>query len=90
MARQLARAVSYFLEICPSTVAVHDLATKVRIELVEGYLLDLYFNAPHHPEQPNYPHHRHMEDGGIEPTALTGDPEQDIIFVTAVVNSCLL
>jgi hypothetical protein len=112
MARQLARAVSYFLETCPSAVAVHDLATKVRIELVEGYLLDLYFNAtlgkytyalirdgqpvsvwdnaPHHPGQPNYPHHRHMEDGGIEPTALTGDPEQDIIFITAVVNSCLL
>jgi hypothetical protein len=109
MARQLARAVSYFLEGCPSVVAVHDLATKVRIELIDGYLLDLYFNAtlgkytyaliregqsvrvwdnaPHHPEQTNYPHHCHTEDGSIEPSSLVGDPEQDIVLVTAAVNA---
>jgi hypothetical protein len=92
-------------------VAVHDLATKVRIELVDGYLLDLYFNAtlgkytyalicrdqpvsvwdnaPHHPEQISYPHHHHQEDGGIEPSSLTGDPEQDIVLVAAAVNARL-
>jgi len=109
VAGQLARAVSYFIEACPSVVAVHDLATKVRIELVDGYLLDLYFNAtlgkytyaliregqpvcvwdnaPHHPERANYPHHYHREDGSIEASSLTGDPEQDIVLIAAAVSA---
>ena len=45
MAQQLARAVSRFLALCPYVVAVHDLVTKVRIELQGGYFLDLYYNA---------------------------------------------
>jgi hypothetical protein len=45
MARQLTRAVSRFVAACPYVVAIHDLATKVRIELTDSYLLDLYFNA---------------------------------------------
>jgi hypothetical protein len=111
MARQLARAVSRFLDLCPRVVAVHDLTTKVRIELEGDYYLDLYHNAtlgkyaytlihqdqrlcgwdnaPHHPDVAGYPHHFHRQDGSIEPSAFTGDPEQDILAVAATVNSFL-
>ena len=35
-------------------------------------------NAPHHPGLINFPHHVHRPDGQIEPSALTGDPEDDL------------
>ena len=111
MAQQLTRAVSRFVALYPHTVAVHDLATKVRVELQGGYFLDLYYNAtlgkytyalvhgdrrvygwdnaPHHPGLANYPHHCHREDGSVESSSLTGDPEQDIATVAAVVNARL-
>lgn len=45
MAGQLAHAVSRFLALCPHMVAVHDLVTKVRVELPDDYFLDLYYNV---------------------------------------------
>jgi hypothetical protein len=35
-------------------------------------------NAPHHPERANFPHHVYLPDGQIEPSTLTGDPEDDL------------
>ncbi|MCB0176448.1 MAG: hypothetical protein KDJ97_38475 [Anaerolineae bacterium] len=45
MASKLAYAVSSFITECPYVVSIHDLLTKTRIELEQGYILDLYFNA---------------------------------------------
>lgn len=109
MVGQLARAVSHILTVCPYVIAVHDFATKVRLELTDGYLLDLYFNptlgkytyaliyrdrkiygwdnAPHHPGLATHPHHFHDEDGNIQPSTLTGDPERDIALVIARINA---
>jgi hypothetical protein len=44
MVGQLAHAISHIIAACPYVTAVHDLATKARVELVGGYLLDLYYN----------------------------------------------
>ncbi len=109
MAGQLAHAVSHFLDLCPHVVAVHDLVTKVRVELPDDCFLDLYYNAtlgkytyalicqgrrvycwdnaPHHPGLKNYPHHFHCENGSIEPSSFTGDPEQDIAAIAAIINN---
>lgn len=38
-------ALSRFLANCAIVTAVHDLATKWRIEIKGGYFLDVYFNA---------------------------------------------
>lgn len=111
MAHKLARAVQVLLATCPYVVAVHDLLTKIRIELQKGYLLDLYYNdtlgkysytlirqgqrvvgwdnAPHHHELPSFPHHFHREDGGVEPSSLSGNPEQDVVIVITYVNTIL-
>jgi len=45
VADPLARAVRRFVDACPHVVAVHDLVTKVRIDLQGGYFVDLYYNA---------------------------------------------
>jgi hypothetical protein len=111
MAQQLARAVRLFIIACPYVVAVHDLVTKIRIELQRGYFVDLYYNetlgkyaytliaqdrrvigwdnARHHPGLANFPHHFHCEDGRVEPSTLTGEPEHDIMVVVAAVNAIL-
>ncbi len=44
MAGQLARAVARFVALCPHVKAVHDLATKQRVDLSGGYVLDVYLN----------------------------------------------
>ncbi len=46
-------------------------------------------NAPHHPSLANFPHHFHAEDGIIQASMLTGDPEQDITQITGTVNAIL-
>jgi len=46
-------------------------------------------NAPHHPNQPNYPHHFHDTDGNIVPSQLNGDPEHDLEIVRAEVERVL-
>lgn len=35
-------------------------------------------NARHHPELANFPHHLHHRNEGVEPSGLSGDPEQDL------------
>jgi hypothetical protein len=44
MAAEFNRAVARFIATCAYVTAVHDLITKWRLELVGGYILDLYFN----------------------------------------------
>lgn len=44
MAESLARTVQRFVETCPYVISVHDLVTKVRIELQGGDFVDLYYN----------------------------------------------
>lgn len=44
-------------------------------------------NAPHHPKLSNFPHHVHYEDGRIEASEMTGDPEFDLMVVSRVVNA---
>ena len=109
MAAAFDHALTRFLEETNNIVAVHDLATKWRLELHDGYLLDLFYNetlskygyalilagqriigwdnAPHHSEHSNFPHHVHYEDGRIEASEMTGDPEHDLIVVSRVVNA---
>ncbi|MCX7839967.1 MAG: DUF6516 family protein [Anaerolineae bacterium] len=38
------RAVARLISTCRYVTAVHDLETKWRIELINGYILDLWFN----------------------------------------------
>jgi hypothetical protein len=44
MADQLAQALARLITLCPFVQSIHDLATKQRVVLEGGYLLDLYFN----------------------------------------------
>ena len=44
MAAEFNRAVAQLIAACAYVTAVHDLVTKWRLELVGGYILDLYFN----------------------------------------------
>ena len=44
MAAEFNRAVAHFIATCAYVTAIHDLVTKWRLELVGGYILDLYFN----------------------------------------------
>jgi hypothetical protein len=44
MATKFDDALADFISCCVYVVATHELATKWRLELVGGYLLDLYFN----------------------------------------------
>jgi len=46
-------------------------------------------NAPHHPGLESFPHHCHLPDGTVEPSALTGDPETDVVIVAIEVNTFL-
>jgi hypothetical protein len=46
-------------------------------------------NAPHHPEFTNFPHHVHYVNGRIEPSTLTGDPDQDLDPVRCWVEAYL-
>lgn len=100
MATAFDHALARFISECPYIVAVHDLVTKWRVEIMDGYLLDIYFNealgkysytlvrgnqriqgwdnAPHHAEISNFPHHVHQADGKVIPSALTGNPEDDL------------
>lgn len=111
MAAKLVNAIRYFLTESPYVVSLQDLVTKTRIELEQGYILDLYYNetlgkygytlilnnrrvvgwdnALHHPQLPNAPHHFHAQDGSVHPSSLTGEPEQDIVPVTAAINEIL-
>lgn len=44
MADAFDHALARFITACPYVVAVRELATKWRIELIGGYMLDLHFN----------------------------------------------
>ena len=44
MATEFERAVERFVNECQYVVAVNDLTTKVRIDLVASHVLDLYYN----------------------------------------------
>jgi len=44
MVDRLARALARFIALCPFVQSIHDLATKQRVVLEGGYILDLYFN----------------------------------------------
>jgi hypothetical protein len=71
---------------------LYDNATlgKYTYTLIHGQRRVLgWDNAPHHPGLPNKPHHFHTEDGAVESSLLTGDPEHDIIVVASVVNAFL-
>jgi hypothetical protein len=46
-------------------------------------------NAAHHPQLPHFPHHFHTPDQKIVPSDFTGNPEQDLEQVRAVVESFL-
>jgi hypothetical protein len=46
MALSLRRAISRFIDQCDLVISVHDLITKWRLELQDGYILDCYFNEP--------------------------------------------
>jgi hypothetical protein len=110
MAAKLVSAVSRFIADCPYVISLQDLVTKTRIELENGYIVDLYYNeslgkyaytlilsnqrvvgwdnAPHHhPNLSNTPHHFHAEDGTVQPSTLTGDPEQDIFQIIQTINT---
>ena len=111
MASKLVNAVSILITECPYVVSVEDLLTKIRVELEQGYLLDLFYNdtlgkyayalilhnhrivgwdnAPHHQHLATAPHHFHAEDGTVQPSTLTGDPEKDIFQIIPVINAIL-
>ena len=38
-------------------------------------------NARHYPGLENFPHHVHLSDRRVEPSALTGDPARDLDLV---------
>jgi len=44
MATKLVEAISRFLAECPYVISLYDLMTKTRLELENGYFLDLYYN----------------------------------------------
>ena len=44
MATTFDRALARFINLCLQIVAVHDLVTKWRIEMVSDYHLDIYLN----------------------------------------------
>jgi hypothetical protein len=44
MATSFDRAVARLIDTCRYVTTVHDLVTKWRIELTNGYILDLWFN----------------------------------------------
>jgi len=46
-------------------------------------------NAPHHPNQSNFPHHFHNADGSITPSTLEGDPEHDLELVRTEIERFL-
>jgi hypothetical protein len=46
-------------------------------------------NAPHHPSQPNFPHHFHKEDGLIVSSDLNGDPDHDLDIVRVEIEKLL-
>jgi hypothetical protein len=111
MASNLVNAVRILIAECPYVVTVEDLLTKTRVELEQGYLLDLFYNdtlgkyayalilqnrrvvgwdnAPHHGHLPTAPHHFHAADGTVQPSTLTGDPEQDIFQIIPIINAIL-
>lgn len=41
----------------------------------DGRLVFRYDNAPHHPEVPTHPHHKHLADGRVVPSAEKSLPE---------------
>jgi hypothetical protein len=43
MADQLADALGVLIAVCPHIRATRDLVTKIRVELEQDYLLDLYY-----------------------------------------------
>lgn len=43
MADQLTEALAILVEACPHVLVTRDLVTKIRVELTQGYTLDLYF-----------------------------------------------
>ncbi len=44
MATKLVNAIRYLLTECPHVVSLQELVTKTRVELQQGYTLDLYYN----------------------------------------------
>jgi len=46
-------------------------------------------NARHHPGLTNFPHHFHREDGQVESSPMTGNPEQDVWIVLEKINEIL-
>jgi hypothetical protein len=44
MATDFEEAVERFVAACPYVVALHDLVTKVRLEMTSDYVMDLYHN----------------------------------------------
>jgi hypothetical protein len=52
VADQLTEALSVFVALCPHVVSTYDLVTKVRIELEDGYILDLFYRE--HTGQDSY------------------------------------
>ncbi len=44
MAAKLADAIAKLIVDCPYIVSLQDLITKTRLELEQGYTLDLYYN----------------------------------------------
>jgi hypothetical protein len=111
MATPFDQALADFISRSAYVLVVQELATKWRLELIDGYLLDLYFNAtlgkysytvakggkriwgwdnaPHHPALVNFPHHVHQPDGTIAPSALTGQPDEDLREVRILVEAYL-
>lgn len=102
MAARLVNALRYFLTECPYVVSVQDLVTKTRVELDKDYTLDLYYNETlgkygytlilnnqRIVGWDNAPHHFHAPDGSIRPSSFTGNPEQDIVQVTTIINQIL-
>ena len=78
MATPFDQALAVFISRSAYVLVVQELATKWRLELAGGYLLDLYKrlwgwdNAPHHPALVNFPHHVHQPDGAITPIYAHG------------------
>lgn len=46
-------------------------------------------NAPHHPGMVNFPHRVHRPNGAVEPSPLTGDPDQDLELVRLEIEAFL-
>ncbi len=53
------------------------------------FISECPYNAPHHPEVSNFPHHVHQADGKVIPSALTGNPEDDLGEVRREIESLL-